>query len=67
MKRRLDLNSKFVFDPVNSGIYHVKNEYDGSSKYIVTIMDIEGNVDTRVRTTEKDAQAELNKYLGNNT
>jgi hypothetical protein len=67
MKKRLDLNSKFVIDPVKSGIYHVSNEYDGSNKYIVTIMDIEGNLDTRVRTTEEDAKAELNKYLGNNT
>ena len=67
MKRELDLNSKFVIDPSKSDIHHIHNEYDGSNKYIVAIMDINGNVANKVLTNEADARALLNKYLGNNT
>lgn len=67
MKRELDLNSKFVIDPSKSDIHHIHNEYDGSNKYIVAIMDIDGNVANKVLTNEADARALLNKYLGNNT
>ena len=67
MKRELDLNSKFVIDPSKSDIHHIHNEYDGSNKYIVAIMDIEGNVAHMVTRDEQEAHALLNKYLGNNT